>query len=980
MVLKKIACLIVLTLGFFAIGAQRVQPLIVEATSTPLSLEMDGNYASVLSAWLAETYPDNQAFQQIIPASWIQNGELLPPTEAFGKAAVAFQNNQVLQLEVNVPTEGLYQISLEYYSLSQNHLDLELEIKINHQWQYHEMRQLTLPKRWVQESTTFPKDRYGNDFFASQKQEEVWNLSMLMDPLGLYVEGLYFHLDAGVNTIQLEAKKGTFLIHQVLITGKKSLPTYQEYIGSNTASTQPIFVEIEAEIPTRKSDSTIQPGINRDLGVTPFEVRNLRMNVLQASTFQSPKQEVFYDIVVPQSGYYYLTFKVLQNIKTNGIVYRTVKINGEIPFEESKNIPFTFANQWQNKTLGDQSPYLYYLAQGVNTLSLQVSFEPYREMLLSFQSDLTWINETSLQIRKLTGNQLDKDRDWDLSEFLPNIDEDLLSMASRLEIHFQTLSEMHQSSRLSEVQSQLRIAIRNLRFLASDPNQIPKQIALLSSSPSSIAQTLGWVIADLSVAPLTIDKFYVHNTVALPEANASFFASLWLSIQRFFLSFFDSRYQLTASPEELEVWVNRPKLYVDLIQKMADETFTVETGIPVKISVLADEGKLILANSAKRNPDVALGISSWLPYDLGIRGALTPINQFSSEADFSTTLSLYPTQSLIPLVYNQTLYGLPDTENVYLLFYRRDILDTLDLEVPQTWEDVTRMMPVLRRFGMNFALPLSSATALKSFDSTLPFLFQYGSSVYRQDGFSVDLNNSASIQAITMMTELYTIYSLEQTVSNFYNDFRLGKAPIGVGDFGMYIRLLNAAPDIKGLWEIALIPGVRQSDDSIRRDAPGAQTANVIFQNTDKANEAWSFLSWWSSTSTQVQFANYLLASLGREYLWNSANLEAFRLSGYDEGHVVIFEEQWSHLRELPKVPGSYQVELEISNIWNSVVLNRANLRVRLNDSLIKMEKEIHKKMAEFGYMDKQGNILKPYVITTEALIIEWQTGGDDFE
>ncbi len=106
----------------------------------------------------------------------------------------------------------------------------------------------------------------------------------------------------------------------------------------------------------------------------------------------------------------------------------------------------------------------------------------------------------------------------------------------------------------------------------------------------------------------------------------------------------------------------------------------------------------------------------------------------------------------------------------------------------------------------------------------------------------------------------------------------------------------------------------------------------------------------------------------------------AFRLSGYDEGHLVIFEEQWSHLRELPKVPGSYQVELEISNIWNSVVLNRANLRVRLNDSLIKMEKEIHKKMAEFGYMDKQGNILKPYVLTTEAMILQWQTGGDDVE
>lgn len=978
--LKKIACLLVLALGFLALGSQTIQYPILEASSDPLSLEMDGNYASVLSAWLSETYPDNQSFRQMIPAIQIQNGQLLPAVDAFGKEAVAFLGQQPLLVDVLVPTEGLYQITIEYYSISRNHLDLELELTINHQSQYHEMRQLALPKRWVQESNVFPKDRFGNDFFGSQKQEEVWMTSLLMDPLGLYVEGLYFRLDAGVNSIQILSKKGAFLISQIQVSGKQTLPTYQEYIGSKTPSTQAIHLEVEAEIPSRKSDSTIQPGVNRDVKVTPFDVRHLRMNILQASTFQSPKQEVTYDVFVPQSGYYYLTLKVLQQLKTNGIVYRTVKINGTIPFEESKNIPFRFQNQWQNKTLGDDIPYLYFLSQGVNTITIGVSFEPYREMLYSFQSDLTWINETALQIRKLTGNQLDKDRDWDLSEFLPNIDQELVAMASRLEDHFQTLQTMHQSNRLSEVQSQLRIAIRNLRFLATNPNQIPKHIALLSSSPSSIAQTLGWIISDLSVSPLAMDKFYVHNTLDLPKANASFFATLWVSIQRFFLSFFDPRYQLTASADELEVWVNRPKLYVDLIQKMADETFTVETGIPVKVSVLADEGKLILANSAKRNPDVALGISSWLPYDLGIRGALTPLNQFASEADFASTLSLFPTQSLIPMVYNQTLYGLPDTENIYLLFYRKDIISALDLQVPQTWEDVTKIMPVLRRFGMNFALPLSSATALKSFDSTLPFLFQYGSNVYRQDGFSTDLNNSASIQALTMMTELYTIYSLEQTVSNFYNDFRLGKAPIGVGDFGMYIRLLNAAPDIKGLWEIALIPGVRQSDDSIRRDAPGAQTANVIFQNTTKANESWAFLSWWGSTSTQVQFANYLLASLGREYLWNSANLEAFRLSGYDEDDMAIFEAQWGHLRELPKVPGSYQVELEISNIWNSVVLNRANLRVRLNDSLIKMEKEIHKKMAEFGYMDKQGNVIKPYLMTTEAMILQWQSGGDGFE
>ncbi|MDZ4196615.1 MAG: extracellular solute-binding protein, partial [Candidatus Izemoplasmatales bacterium] len=471
---------------------------------------------------------------------------------------------------------------------------------------------------------------------------------------------------------------------------------------------------------------------------------------------------------------------------------RTLRINGSIPFAEAASLPIEFSNEWQNYTPSDAllQPYLFYLEAGRNSISLAVDLSPYREMVYGIQDALRYVNDTALDIRKLTGNQLDKDRDWDLLDYLPTIDQDLLGIASLLRSFFIKLDAMSLTTKLSEMQSQLRVAIRNLEFLAKEPNQIPKNIALLTTSSSSIAQTLGVIMADLLTSPVTMDRIYIHSNASLPSANASFFQTIWVNIQRFFMSFFDQRYNTVADASELQVWVNRPKLYVDLIQKMVDEEFTPQTGIPVKISVLADEGKLILANSAKRNPDVALGISSWLPYDLGIRGALSELTQFQSQPNFQTTLQNYPAQSLIPMVYNNELYGLPDTENFYILFYRHDILSKLNISVPNTWSDVIKLMPVLRRFGMNFNLPLSSATALKSFDSTLPFFFQYGSKVYADNAFNVDLNNAQSIAALTTMTELYTIYSLDTTVTNFYNDFRLGTSPIGVGDFGMYIRLL----------------------------------------------------------------------------------------------------------------------------------------------------------------------------------------------
>ncbi|MDD4988611.1 MAG: hypothetical protein PHS68_06935, partial [Candidatus Izemoplasmatales bacterium] len=234
-----------------------------------------------------------------------------------------------------------------------------------------------------------------------------------------------------------------------------------------------------------------------------------------------------------------------------------------------------------------------------------------------------------------------------------------------------------------------------------------------------------------------------------------------------------------------------------------------------------------------------------------------------------------------------------------------------------------------------------------------------------------------TVNALTMMTELYTIYSMDVQVSSFYNDFRLGLSPIGVGDFGMYVTLLNAAPDIQGLWSIAPLPGVLKGD-VVDRSAPGAQTANMVFKNSDKTDESWEFLKWWSSTSVQTQFSSLLLSTMGKEYLFNSANMEAFRNLNLATEDIDIILAQWNWLKELPKVPGSYQVELEISNLWNSVVLDRANLRVGLNDGIIKMNKEIVKKMAEFSYMTPDGTILKPYVAASVAQIKEWTMSEED--
>ena len=132
-------------------------------------------------------------------------------------------------------------------------------------------------------------------------------------------------------------------------------------------------------------------------------------------------------------------------------------------------------------------------------------------------------------------------------------------------------------------------------------------------------------------------------------------------------------------------------------------------------------------------------------------------------------------------------------------------MEKLGLDVPDTWDDVINILPVLNRYGMSFYLPLSSMASSKSFDATAPFIFQYGGRLYSDDGFSAAIDDEKTIAALTLMTDFYRQYGVPHQVPSFFNSFRQQTIPIGIADFGTYLQLINAAAEIRGLWDIALV-------------------------------------------------------------------------------------------------------------------------------------------------------------------------------
>jgi ABC-type glycerol-3-phosphate transport system substrate-binding protein len=309
-------------------------------------------------------------------------------------------------------------------------------------------------------------------------------------------------------------------------------------------------------------------------------------------------------------------------------------------------------------------------------------------------------------------------------------------------------------------------------------------------------------------------------------------------------------------------------------------------------------------------------------------------------------------------------------------FYRRDILDSLGIPIPQTWDEVIAILPELQRYGMNYNTTLSSGGGTKLYLLTAPYLFNFGAPLYSDNGFATGLQSEQAIAAIRFMGEMFTIYGMPLTTADFYQGFRYGTLPIGISNLTTYVKLATAAPEIGGLWDIDLYPATILADGTQNRYATGSAQSSIMFANTDMPQQGWEFLKWWMSTETQTTFAEEIVLNYGTEYLWFSANLEALQYMDIPAQHKDVIRAQWQWLQEPVRLPGGYMQERELSNIWNRIVFDGVNPRVAIDRSVILINREISRKMEEFGYL-QDGERVREFHIPTIETVTGWMNHAD---
>ncbi len=882
----------------------------------------------------------------------------------YDKPSVRLEAGDRVRFTASVEEEGYYTLAFDAAAPEEVLVTApEGELRLDGALPVEDARRIVFPLYYRNGDDQFPLDRYGNQILIPPVRFTRWTRTFMRDVDLSQKYPLQIHLSQGEHEFEFILKRETLLLGSIYLQPFSPDQPYQQYLEATPhADTSGILIELEAEWPSYKNSVSLRPLYNRSLKVTPYDTYQLLLNTIGGESWQRSGSALYYEVEAPQEGMYFITLRALQNTKNNFTVFRRLTINGTVPFDEFNEVPFGYSIEWADITL----PYRVYLHEGTNVIGIEANISPYDDAIENIRQSILDINALSLEIKHLTGNQVDRYREWDIAEYIPDINERLANIADKLAEDKAALEAINHGLNSQEIMN-YQMALDNILLLADEPDKIPVRMNRLSEGPQSAMQLLGSILGSLQEQPLTLDKIYVHSPDVTPPApEVSGWTAFTEGVKRFFHSFKRNPYQsIGASEGEIEVWVNRPRQYVDLMQQMADQTFTPQTNIRVKFSIMPNESKLALAIAGNIEPDVALGISTNIPYELALRNALYDLRSFK---DFDSFIRIYSPGSLLGYIINDSVYAIPETQDFWVTFYRRDILETLGLPVPRTWDEVIAMLPELQRYGMNYYTPLSTGSGLKGYLITAPYIWNFGGELYSPDGLTTGLGSDESITAIKFMAEQFTVYGMPLTAANFYDSFRNGTLPVGISNVETYVKLRTAAPEIEGLWGIDLYPATVLPGGIENRYATGSAQTCIMLADTEKPQESWEFLKWWMSTETQVEFERQLIMNYGPEYLWYTANLEAFRYLPIPEEDKDVILAQWEWLQEPVKLPGTYMQERSLSDAWNQIVFNGVNPRAAIDDAILTTNREMARKMEELGFTTNGVPVMEIKVPTIETV------------
>ena len=900
------------------------------------------------------------------------NPEILQDYDGMNGSSVLTGEDSLIEFEVQVPKSGFYNLSLLYYPIEGKNSDIQRSIFVDGKLPFEELALVNFTRVWqsnvdntvVDENgvliKTWEKDNQGNDIKPKTVEAPEWQTRYVYDSDGYITTPLYLYLEAGQHTISLLSLKEPMLIHKIVLDNGEDIQSYDDvktkWDAAGGKDTSAHKITIEAEYATKTSSQMLYPQQDQSSpAVSPASEKALLNNTIGGNSWRLVGQWIEWDFEVPEDGYYNISVYNKQNFSRGLEVSRRITIDGAIPFEEMSQYAFGYAQSWNEDVLSRENgeAYKFYLEKGHHTIRMEAVLGEFSDIVGLVEEAVQQLNGIYREVIKVTGAAPDTYRDYQIAAMLPELKDELIEVR---EILIEALAKLEIVAGQNTDKKAVILTMKDqLDDLIKDEEYFVRALKAFRTNIRACGNWITQVIAQ----PLQVDMITIYSPDTKVEfENDNFFAKLGFEFKRLYYSFVIDYNRIGSVSEggedsdnaALTLWVGSGRDQANVIKALIDETFTNETGIGVNVQ-LVDMSTLLKASLVGEGPDVAIQVANTngvagavlltgndTPVNYGIRNAVLDLNQFG---DMDAVAANFSEAAMTQFRYKDAIFALPETITYPVMFYRKDILAEIGLEVPRTWDEVKVAMTVLAKNQMEFGM-LANEQLFAS------LLYQNGGEYYTEDAKASALDSDISVNSFKTFCEYYTDYKLDRETS-VEERFRTGECPIIIADYTTYNNFAVSAPDIAGLWSFTQIPGTVQEDGSVDYSVACTGLASMIMGDTLYPDESWEFLKWWTSADTQTMYGREMESLMGSAARVPTANYEAFLNMPWPVEDFKALKSSMEWVQGIPQVPGGYYSWRNVNNAFYTVVTKPdiSSPREELMDKVIYINAEITYKREE---------------------------------
>ena len=872
------------------------------AAEIGVSAAEDTSYYSYYNKYRAEVKPKTEV-----------NADFGGNTTVDGKTAFKYgKENNTADFSVEVPENGIYSLKICYRTFEEDSSTIRISVKADGKAPFDEAERLELDRCYS--DGEIGTDKYGNDVRPVSAQKCRWIENYVYDSSGLYVEPYIVYFTAGRHIITLKTEN-IIAVSSLKLANEQSAVSYEEYISNYANAESGKMLRLEAEKIYEKNDTGVYPTYDHaDAATLPADPVVIKLNTVGQSGWSREGSYISWKPDIEKAGLYSLSFRANQSYNESGASCRKLLVNGEIPFSEAENIEFDYSAKWYIKTLGDKTPYYVYLKPG-DILTLQCVSKSTSEIARQINECLTQMSNIYREMIVVTGTSPDSYRDYNLDVKIPTLTDDLKKAVS--ELNKAVKLSINRSGKNSNAVSTLKQALETLENMINKPYEMQNGISSLSDNIESI----GSLVMTVGEQPLELDCIYLTaKNDASPKGGIGFFGKALYGIKRFVASFVSNYGSLEKSTDKLTVWISTGRDQLQILQRMIEQDYENSSDTKTSLSLVDTGATLLQATLAGKGPDVALNIGSEYTMNLAAREAIVELGKYGvNELNGNFAESAWT-----PLLYKNGVYAIPETQSFEVMFYRTDIFSQLGLQVPETWDDFYNVLEVLQRNNLEIGIQEigGNAGVSQGISAFARFLLQNGGTYYTDDYKKTAFDSDEAYDAFNKWVELYSKYGLDRSF-DFFNRFRTGVMPLAIQGYGAYNQLYSAAPEIRGLWKMAPVPGTKQADGSINRSENAGVTGCVMLKSAVKKkldNAAYSFMKWWTSADTQLRYANELESAMGISARYAPANLETLAKIGWSDEELSVLTSQLKETINFWEIPGNYVLSRSLTSAFRKAL------------------------------------------------------------